>query len=155
MFRVVEAMASRSHGSHSRHVGDSSASTAKLFGNSAPCPWDGDRRAGCAHGCSCGWTERCYPSYQLFAGNATAAGTKLLDVGACGVDHWMPVAIAFLLPIVLLTCLLSVRRSLTSFAESDLKPDGGRKRMDALCNKDGDGARSVRRISREGHAAGE
>ncbi|CAE7614273.1 unnamed protein product [Symbiodinium natans] len=114
----------------------------KLFDRSFSCPWDGARRPGCAQGCSCGWTERCHPSYVFVPDNldnitrdSRDRWGQLVDVGACGMDFRVPVLVSLLLPVFLLTCLISVRRMSANVTYSDLKVFRTSRRMDALCQK--------------------
>ncbi|CAE7159428.1 unnamed protein product [Symbiodinium pilosum] len=127
-----------------------------LFATSSPCSWDGTRRPGCAEGCSCGWTERCHPSYVLVAENASrsAEGFRLVDIGACGMDFRVVVLVSLMLPVLLLTCLIVARHILANVAD----PDGSvldrrqNRRMDSLCSKDREVAamtRNLRRKARE------
>ncbi|CAE7234540.1 unnamed protein product [Symbiodinium necroappetens] len=109
----------------------------KLFDRSFPCAWDGARRPGCAEKCSCGWTERCHPSF-VFVPDNTSSGRhgQLVDVGVCGMDFRVPVLVSLLLPVLLLTCLISVRRIMTDAVYSELKLFSREsRRMDDLCNK--------------------
>ena len=70
--------------------------------------------------------------------NTTGSGRhgQLVDVGVCGMDFRVPVLVSLLLPVLLLTCLISVRRIMTDAVYSELKLfDRESRRMDDLCNK--------------------
>ena len=123
---------------HSKESTNLPKHSRKLFDRSFPCAWDGARRPGCAAECACGWTERCHPSFVFVLDNTTGSGRhgQLVDVGVCGMDFRVPVLVSLLLPVLLLTCLISVRRIMTDAVYSELKLfDRESRRMDDLCNK--------------------